>query len=354
MTGAPLRVGVIGASYAATAHLPVYAVLPEVEVTAIATAHRDTARSAAERFGIPAAYDDYAELCRSPDVDLVDVATRPRLHPPMALAALRAGKHVLCEAPLAADVAGGEELVAAARAAGTVAAVDMQSRFSLGLWQLRRLVHDGWLGRLENVHATAFYPTFTRPERAASSLWCADAENGASSLRVHGLHTADVIGWVFGPLTDVTGVAARRRPDWPAPTGPPTATSADSAVLAGRIAGGAPCSVHTSWTAWHGSGWRLDAYGRDGRVTARAAGHTGHHPVTLHGARWDAESLDRIDPPQDADEVPEIASDAPGYPFARLVRHLAVTARAGTPDPDLPTFADGLELLRLAEALTTD
>ena len=339
MSGTPLRVGVIGASYAAAAHLPVYAGLPEIEVTAIATAHRDTAEAAAERFAIPAAYDDYEELCRAADVDLVDVVTRPSLHPPMAAAALRAGKHVLCEAPLAPDVASGTEMAAAARTAGTLAVVDLQSRFDPALWHLRELVRGGRLGRLYNVHATAFYPTFTRPERVASSVWCADAATGASSLRVHGLHTADLVGWIFGPLTDVTGHVATREATWPGPDGPIAATSADSAAFAARTADGALCSIHTSWLAWHGGGWRLEAYGSGGRVVAEAAGHTGHHPVTLHGAGPDDPELRPITPPGTGE----------GGAFARLARRLAAAA-GGTPDPDLPTFDDGVGLLRLAEA----
>jgi predicted dehydrogenase len=352
MTGRPLRVGVIGASYAAGSHLPVYARLPEIEVTAIATAHRDTAEAAARRFGIPAAYDDYRRLCQSDQVDLVDVVTRPSLHPPMAIAALQAGKHVLCEAPLAPDTAGGTEMADAAHAAGTHAVVDLQSRFSPGLWHLRRLVRDGWLGRVHNIHATAFYPTFTRPEQAAASLWCADATTGASSLRVHGLHTADLITWIFGPLTDVTGHTATRESTWRGPDGPISATSADSSALTARTTGGALCTIHTSWIAWHGSGWRLEVYGSDGHLRAEAPGHTGHHPITLPGARHDEPTLTRLIPPPDDDPINDPPPDAPGHAFAQLARRLARSVN-GDLDPDLPTFDDALALLHIADAAET-
>lgn len=352
MSDRPLRVGVIGASYATAGHLPVYARLPEIEVTAIATAHRDTAEAAARRFAITAAYDDYRRLCESGQVDLVDVVTRPSLHPPMAIAALRAGKHVLCEAPLAPDAAGGAEMAEAARAAGTHAVVDLQSRFSPGLRHLRRLVRDGWLGRVHNVNATAFYPTFTRPERAAASLWCADADTGASSLRVHGLHTADLITWIFGPLTDVSGHATTRETTWPGPDGPITATSADSSTLSARTADGALCSIHTSWVAWHGSGWRLEVYGSHGHLRAEAPGHTGHHPITLHGARHDEPAPTRLTPPPDDDPITDPPPHAPGHAFAHLARRLARTIN-GDLDPDLPTFDDALTLLHIADAAET-
>ncbi len=105
---------------------------------------------------------------------------------------------------------------------------------------------------------------------------------------MHGLHTADLIRWIFGDL-DVTGAAvATRRPEWP---GGVPATSADSVAFTALLPGGAVCSVHTSWVARHGEGWRLAAHGSDGTLVATAAGHTGHFPVRLRGARADEPEL---------------------------------------------------------------
>ncbi len=327
-----LRVGVIGASYAAGTHLPVYTQLPDVELVAVATAHPDTAEQMARRFGARP-HVGYTALCADPEVDLVDVVTRPSLHREMVETALAAGKHVLCEAPLAPTVAAGEAMAAAAAAADRSAWVDMQSRFWPGLQELRRLVADGYLGVVENVVATAFYPTFTRPEAVAVSGWCADATNGASALRVHGLHTADLVRWVFGELDVRGGAAATRRRAWP---GPVQASSADSVAFCALLPDGAVCSVHTSWVARHGAGWRLTAYGSDGTLVATAAGHTGHFPVLLRGARADDDALRDL-------VVPD--GEQATYPFAELVRRIAAGGN------DVPTFADGVAALRVAEAV---
>lgn len=325
-----VRIGVIGASYAVGTHLPVYAALPGVELVAVATAHEDTARAVAERFGARP-YVGFESLCADPDVDLVDVATRPSRHREMVEAALAAGKDVLVEAPLAPSVADGEAMAKAA--VGRRAWVDMQSRFWPGLQEFRALVTNGWLGTVENVVATAFYPTFTRPEAVAGSGWCAIAEHGASALRVHGLHTADLIRWIFGDL-DVTGAAlATRRPEWP---GGVPATSADSVAFTARLPGGAVCSVHTSWVARHGEGWRLAAHGSDGTLVATAAGHTGHFPVRLRGARAGEPELRDLLVPGDEPAT---------FPFTELVRRI-VAGGAG-----VPTFADGVAALQVAEAV---
>jgi len=342
-----LRVGLVGASYAAGTHLPVYAALAEagvVEVVAVATAHQDSADAVAREFGVPRAYAGYEALCADPDVELVDVATRPSWHRAMAGSALAAGKHVLCEAPLAPSVAEGVALTESAAAAGRVGLVDMQSRFWPGLVELRKLVRGGFIGRVDNVAATAFYPTFTRPEAIHSSGWCAVAENGASSLRVHGLHTADLLRWVFGELHDVRGTVATRELSWPGPDGPIAADSVDSAAFTARTPDGAVCSVHTSWVARFGAGWRLIVHGSEGMLLAEASGHTGHFPVRLSGARGEDPHLRELVAP----------SGEATYPFTQLISRVAahLTAR-GDPGaaPDLPSFADGVAALRIAERL---
>ncbi|SHK53121.1 Predicted dehydrogenase [Pseudonocardia thermophila] len=325
-----LRIGVIGANYAVGTHLPVYAALPDVELVAVATAHEDTARAVAERFGARP-HVGFEALCADPDVDLVDVATRPSRHREMAEAALAAGKDVLVEAPLAPSLGDAEAMAKAA--AGRNAWVDMQSRFWPGMQEFRALVESGWLGTVENVVATAFYPTFTRPEAVAGSGWCADAANGASSLRVHGLHTADLIRWLFGDLEVTGATVATRRPEWP---GGVPATSADSVAFTARLPSGAVCSVHTSWVARHGDGWRLVAHGSDGTLVATAAGHTGHFPVRLQGAR--------ADEPQLRDLV--VPGEEPAtFAFAELVRRIAAGGEG------VPTFEDGIATLRVAEAV---
>lgn len=351
-----LRIGVIGASYAARTHLPTYAVLPEVDVVAVATARRETAEATARRFGIARAHVGFEALCDDPDVDLVVVATRPGRHRPMVDAALAAGKHVLCEVPFAASVTDGAAMAAAAAARGRLGIVDLQSRFWPAMTEFGRLVDDGYLGTIQSVDAQAIYPTFTVPSAVGASSWCAEAANGASSLRVHGLHTADLVQYLFGPIDDAQGVAATRLSSWSGPDGPVPVTSRDTSAFTGTVAGGAVCSVRTSWVSRHSNGFRLTARGSDGTLEARADGHTGHFPIRLTGARAGDDELRALPAGDGSHEVPEVAEDAATFSFARLVRRLA--GAISSQDPvgaadavGLPTFADGLDLLRLADAV---
>ena len=96
-----IKVGVIGASFARAAFLPALATINEAEVVAIASQRLESAKSAGDEFGVPAAYDDWQAMLASHDLDLVCIATPTDTHAPMALAALESGAHVLCDKPMA-------------------------------------------------------------------------------------------------------------------------------------------------------------------------------------------------------------------------------------------------------------
>ena len=87
-----LRVGIISANWGVRAHLPAWRTLPDVEVVAICTAHEDSARAAAAEHGIAKPYWDFRDMVEDPDLDLIDVGTRPSLRVDMLSAALRADR----------------------------------------------------------------------------------------------------------------------------------------------------------------------------------------------------------------------------------------------------------------------
>jgi predicted dehydrogenase len=114
------------------------------------------ARKAADRLAIPVAYDDYQVLLSNPEVDVVHITTPNKLHCEMALAALKAGKHVVCEKPLAMNTRETARIVKAARASGNVFAVNYNVRFYPAVLQLRHLVANGDLGEVIHVNGSYF------------------------------------------------------------------------------------------------------------------------------------------------------------------------------------------------------
>jgi predicted dehydrogenase len=114
----------------------------------------DRVRAAADKFDIPEAFGDYRELLRSPNVDVVHITSPNRFHCEMSLAALRAGKHVVCEKPLAMNTRETAQIVKLARTSGKVFAVNYNVRFYPAVLTLRRMVARGELGDIIHVNGS--------------------------------------------------------------------------------------------------------------------------------------------------------------------------------------------------------
>lgn len=152
MANVPLKAGIIGTGFIGPVHLEA---LRRLGVPVIALCDLpDRVRALADRFGIPQAFGDYRDLLRAPDVDVVHICSPNRFHCEMSLAALRAGKHVVCEKPLAMNPRETAEIVRLARKTGTVFAVNYNVRFYPAVLQLRRLVAGGELGDIIHVNGS--------------------------------------------------------------------------------------------------------------------------------------------------------------------------------------------------------
>jgi predicted dehydrogenase len=138
-----IRVGVIGAGgIAQRSHIPAYLNTPGVELVAIADINEKKLTYVADRFGIPRKYTDYHELLQQTDIDAVSVCTPNYLHVQVSIDALKAGKHVLCEKPVAVKGADAQAAIAAAKASGKIFMGALCQRFSassqlLKGWEIR-------------------------------------------------------------------------------------------------------------------------------------------------------------------------------------------------------------------------
>lgn len=146
------KAGIIGTGFIGPVHLEALRRLG-VQVTVLCDVP-DRVHAAAARFGIPHAVGNYRELLRRPDVDVVHITAPNRFHCEMAIAGLKAGKHVICEKPLAMNTRETERIVKLAQAAGTVFAVNYNVRFYPAVLQLRRLVKTGELGEIIHVNGS--------------------------------------------------------------------------------------------------------------------------------------------------------------------------------------------------------
>lgn len=147
-----LRAGVIGTGFIGPVHVEALRRLG-VQVVALCETP-DRVQAAAQRLGIPQAFGDYRELLRSPEADVVHITAPNRFHCEMALAALKAGKHVICEKPLAMNTKETVQILKLAKATKTVFAVNYNVRFYPAVLSLRKMVAAGDLGDIIHVNGS--------------------------------------------------------------------------------------------------------------------------------------------------------------------------------------------------------
>jgi hypothetical protein len=141
-----LRVGVIGANWTLNVHAPAWRMLPDVEVTAICTSREQTAKAAAQAGGIEKAYWNVTEMVQDPELDIIDVGTKPALRQDMVMAALEAGKHVYNCLPFAMSRESAEAMRDVAQAKGLVGAVDAQWRWTPAIRRMKEMIDEGAIG----------------------------------------------------------------------------------------------------------------------------------------------------------------------------------------------------------------
>ncbi len=147
MTLSKVRVGVLGAgAWAEHAHIPGFLRDPRCEVVAIADPVIERARAFAERFGIPEAYATHEAIIGRSDIDLVDVCTPSATHFDLSMAALDAGKHVLCEKPVAYDYLETRRAAAIAVAKGLKTKLGFTFRYAPAMRYMKALIDDGFIG----------------------------------------------------------------------------------------------------------------------------------------------------------------------------------------------------------------
>jgi len=177
-------------------------------LAAICGRDAEATRAAAGRLGWAAAETDWRALIARDDVQLVDIVAPGRLHAPIAIAALQAGKHVLCEKPLANTLAEAEAMAAAAAAAfprGARAMVGFNYRRVPALALARRLVEQGRLGTLRHVRAVYLQDWLVDPDSPLT--WRLQVEQaGSGALGDLGSHVVDLARFLTGD--DITGVSA--------------------------------------------------------------------------------------------------------------------------------------------------
>jgi len=149
-----IKAGVIGTGFIGPVHIEALRRLGFVEVAALADINREAAEAKASQLGVEKAYGDYRELIADSKIETVHICAPNCLHYEMARAAIKAGKHVICDKPLALDSREGEELVMLGKKAGVVCAVNFNVRFYPLVREIRDMIAKGELGTIFTVNGS--------------------------------------------------------------------------------------------------------------------------------------------------------------------------------------------------------
>jgi predicted dehydrogenase len=367
MRTSELRVGIAGAGFIGAVHAR-SARLAGARVVAVAASSPARAEEAARRIGAERACTSAEALVAADDLDVIHVCTPNHLHAPLAEAALAAGKHVVCEKPLATTVAAAEALADAARAADRVAAVPFVYRYYPTVREARVRVADGELGPLHLVHGAYLQDWLLSPE---DHNWRVDPTLGGASRAFAdiGSHWCDLAEFVTGDR--IARLAARlrtavpERRDGPARAAFASAENDDDtndlrAVVTEDIAlvqfettAGALGSLTVSQV----SAGRKNALTLEVDGAAGALAFDQEAPESLWWGRREAATLLRRDPATLSPAAARLATLPPGHPqgyadcFDLFVADVYAAIRDGE-DPDgLPRFADGVRAARLTDAV---
>lgn len=365
-----IRAGVVGVGFIGVAHVEALRRLG-VEVVGVVGSTPERARAKAEASGLPEVYDSVEALAADPGIDVIHVASPNHAHADQVRIALHAGKHVVCEKPLALDSADTADLVQRAAESGLVNAVCFNSRFYPANHQARAIVASGAIGEPRFITGSYHQDWLLRetdwnwrlqPEEAGHLRAVADI----------GSHWLDLSSFISDKkVTEVmadlhTLVPVRRHPAGPVEAFAPVAegeelieermTSDDAAGILLRYEDGARGAVTISQvSAGQKNSLRYEVAGSESSLRW----HSGQPDDLLIGHRGRANEILSRDPnvydPEAADLIAYPGGHVEGFPdtfralFSRVYRDVA----AGGPAKSsaYPTFADGHDVMLVTEAV---
>jgi predicted dehydrogenase len=379
MAAGRLRVAMVGHGFMGAAHSQAWRTAPrffdlgaEPEMAVIVGRDPDRTEAARTKYGWQTASTDWRAVVADPDIDIVDVVSPGSSHVEVAIAALEAGKHVLCEKPLANTVAEAEAMTAAAESArerGVRAMVGFSYRRVPAIALARQLVQDGRIGRVRQVRA--LYLQDWLADEDGPMTWRLDKSlAGSGSLGDIGAHAIDLVEHVTGAaLSTVSGTLETFVTERPlmaegvglsgtASTERGQVTVDDAAFFLGRLAGGAADGAVGTFEATR------YATGRKNGLTLEVSGSEG-------AIQFDLESMNELrlyesSAPAGEQGFRRILVTEPEHPwmaawwptghligyehtFSHQVADFVQAIVAGT-DPS-PSFADGLHVQRVLDAV---
>jgi predicted dehydrogenase len=338
------KVGIIGTGWGSRVQVPLFR---KAGLEVVGIAGRDAARTSAvaAELGV-GARSDWRAIVDDPAIDLVSIVTPPVLHREIAIAALEAGRHVLCEKPTAMNAAEAREMLRQADARPeTIALIDHELRFLPSWGAARQRIAE--VGRVRFVEMR-----FSSPSRGDASRawnWWSDAAQGGGVWGAVGSHFVDAIRYLVGEIDAAQSVEKTFIGERPSPDGARKVTADDFAAVHLRLANGGIAVLSFSAVSAVDEPSVVTIHGENGGIRLESD----QWWLADRGRKWVQQPVDQGDLPDDAAKIP---GNSPGGWFGSGTWHLAKALRRAFDERDASvlspaaTFADGLEQQRVLDA----
>jgi predicted dehydrogenase len=344
------RVGVVGTSWwADLEHLPGLRSRADVELASLCGRDRGRLDALARKYGVPRTFQDWEQMIDEGDLEVLVIATPNLLHHPMALRAIDAGLHVVCEKPLAMTRGEAREMAARARAARRETLTFFTHRTIAAATYAKRLLDEGLIGTPFQVNASYLKDSYLRGDRPFS--WrMRRAEAGTGVLADLGSHLVDLVRYWVGDFIRVSG-------QWqtPMPERPGGVADADEVcTFLGELRSGAQALVQVSkLAAGRANHQRIELNARGGTLVFEAdpGGQLGWEGRLLHGRPGRSE-LVPVAMPVELTAGLETADEAAGRAEAyRRLTDPFFAALSGEERGVHPTFDDGAAVQSVLDAV---
>jgi predicted dehydrogenase len=268
----PLKVGVIGVGGIATTHFPGWHASPDAELVALADPAGGILKQAGREQGIDLLYENPADLISNPEIDIIDICTPNMYHTPLAIAALEAGKHVICEKPLAPTPADIDRIIAARDKSGKLLMTAQHFRFQGDTQVLKREVETGILGEI--YHARCWM--LRRNGFVLRPGFIYRKHSGGGPCIDIGVHILDLTLWMMGhprpvSVSGMTQDKLSKLPGayaaWSGELLPSDMDVEEFATALVRFENGATLILEVSWLLHHkttGEDMQMWLYGTEG------------------------------------------------------------------------------------------
>ncbi len=331
---AAVRLGIVGCHYGLAVQLPAFRADPRCRVTALAGRDAKRTRALADEAGIDKAYADWRALVDDAAVDAVAIAVPPSLQPEIACAALRSGKAVFAEKPIAADLDGARAMLHTAEASGRPTMIDFNFH-QIAAWQrAKTMLDEGAIGRLRHVAVHWHVENYSVQQRLRN--WKTGSDAGGGVLGNFVSHCFHYLEWFGGPVRRLSARLA----------GLPGAEDLQTtAAMALDFENGTFASLSMSCASYLGGGHRVEFYGEDGTLKLINPNKDYMRGFELWHAQRPAGALAAVpvDDPHDA-QYP----DGRVAPVSALARLFLDAIDNGT--PARPGFAEGFRVQQLVDA----